>query len=75
MSFDKQLRRSLYALPLALVGLLALGHPPPDVGAVVGEVVSAGLACGSASADAGPMGLARVPGDLGLLARRLNCNS
>lgn len=75
MSFDKQLRRSLYALPLALVGLLALGHPPPDVGEVVGEVVSAGLACSTASASSGAMGLARVPGDLGLLTRRLNCNS
>ena len=73
MSLHKQLRRSLYALPLALVGMLAIGHPPPDVGQVVTEVVSAGLGCGPVAA--GPMELARVPGDLGLLTRRLNCNS
>lgn len=75
MSYAKQLRRGLFALPLLALGVMAAHTPPPRVGAVVDEVVSAGLACSNANREAGPLGLARMPGDLGLLTRRLHCAS
>ncbi|KFL36237.1 hypothetical protein [Arenimonas donghaensis] len=75
MSLSKQLHRALFALPLLGVALLATQTPPPKPGAVVETVVATGLACEPANRDAGPLGLARVPGDLGLLTRRLNCNA
>lgn len=75
MSLSKQLHRALFALPLLAVVLLATQTPPPKLGEVVEDVVAAGLACQPANQDAGPLGLARVPGDLGLLTRRLNCNA
>lgn len=75
MTYDKQLRRSLFALPLLAVGLLATHLPPPSLGEVVENVVAAGLGCDPAAQQAGPLGLARMPGDLGLLTRRLNCAS
>lgn len=75
MSYDKQLRRSLFALPLLAIGLLAVHVPPPSLGQVVEDVVAAGLGCDPARQQAGPLGLARMPGDLGVLTRRLNCAS
>ena len=75
MTYDQQLRRSLFALPLLAVGLLAMHLPPPSLGEVVENVVAAGLGCDPARQDAGPLGLARMPGDLGVLTRRLNCAS
>ena len=75
MTFSKQLNRAFFALPLLAVALLATYLPPPAPGAVVESVIAAGFACGPANHNAGPLGLARVPGDLGLLTRRLNCNA
>jgi hypothetical protein len=73
MSPRTHVRRSLAALPLLAVGLLAASQPPPSLPHVLDDVVSAGLGCDPAPGDAGPRGLARMPGDLGLLARRLHC--
>ena len=73
-SLRPQIRRSLAALPLLALGLVAVLHEPPRVPEVIEGVVSAGLACGAAPELAGPRGLARMPGDLGLLARRLHCS-
>lgn len=75
MSLSKQLHRALFALPLLAVALLATQTPPPKLGEVVENVVTVGLPCASADQEAGPLGLARVPGDIGLLTRRLNCNA
>ncbi|WP_374602845.1 hypothetical protein [Arenimonas sp.] len=75
MNIDRHLRRGLYALPLLAVGLLAMSLPPPRLGEVVDRVVSAGLGCDPAGHQAGPLGLVRMPGDLGVLTRRLNCAS
>lgn len=75
MNLDRQLRRSLFALPLLAVGLLATSLPPPSLGEVVDKVVSAGLGCDPSEREAGPLGLVRMPGDLGVLTRRLNCAS
>lgn len=75
MTFSKQLHRAFFALPLLAVAFLATTLPPPKPGAVMESVVGAGLACEPSSRDSGPLGLARVPGDLGMLTRRLNCNA
>lgn len=75
MNFDRQLRRSLFALPLLAVGLLAISQPPPSLGDVVDKVVGAGLGCDRSEREAGPLGLVRMPGDLGVLTRRINCAS
>lgn len=75
MTYDRQLRRSLFALPLLAVGLLATQLPPPSLGDVVENAVAAGLGCDPARHKSGPLDLARMPGDLGLLTRRLNCAS
>jgi len=75
MSLSKHLHRALFALPLLGVALLATQTPPPKLGDVVENVVAASLACEPANQDAGPLGLTRVPGDLGLLTRRINCNA
>lgn len=73
MSHQTHLRRSLAALPLLALGLAALLFEPPSVQRVVGDVVAAGLACEEAPGLAGPRGLSRMPGDLGVLVRRLHC--
>ena len=65
--------RSLAALPLLALALAAVLHEPPSLPAVLEDVVSAGLACSADAESPGPRGLARMPGDLGLLARRLHC--
>ncbi len=75
MTYNKQLHRGLFALPLVGVGLLAMHLPPPTLGDMVGKVVAVGLACDPAHQQAGPLGLARMPGDLGVLTRRLHCAS
>ncbi|MDY0022377.1 hypothetical protein [Arenimonas caeni] len=69
------LHRSLAALPLLALGLVATLHEPPSLPQVLEDVVSTGLACSAGPGQAGPRGLARMPGDLGLLARRLHCSS
>lgn len=68
MRLATPLRRSLFALPLLAVALAAWGVPaaPP---ALVLEPVSGGMDCG----PVGALGLARMPGDLGGLGRRLRC--
>ena len=73
MSPRKHLQRSLAALPLLALGLVGSLHEPPSLPEVLEGVVSAGLACRADPGVAGPRGLARMPGDLGLLARRLHC--
>lgn len=73
MSHHTHLRRSLAALPLLALGLAALLFEPPSLQKTLGDVVSAGLACESGPGQAGPRGLSRMPGDLGLLVRRLHC--
>jgi len=73
MSHQTHLRRSLAALPLLALGLAALLFEPPSLHKALGDVVSAGLACEPGPGQAGPRGLSRMPGDLGLLVRRLHC--
>lgn len=73
MSHRTHLRRSFAALPLLVLGLVAARQEPPSLPRVIEGVVSAGLACDASAGLAGPRGLARMPGDLGLLARRLHC--
>jgi hypothetical protein len=69
MRLATQLRRSVFALPLLAVALMADVPAPrlaPDVAA------SNGLGC-SRAAPVGVLGLARIPGDLGHLGRRMRC--
>lgn len=72
MRLSTQLLRSLFALPLLLVAVAALvvGNPPSPSVAEIGEVSAAGCA---QVAPAGLRGLARMPGDLGQLGRRISC--
>ena len=65
------LRRSLFALPLLAVSLAGL-LPPRDAPVLVLQPIAEGLGCGP-SEPVGALGLARVPGDLGGLGRRLRC--
>lgn len=73
MTARSHLRRSLAALPLLALALVATWQEPPSLPGVLEDVVSAGLACDAGPGLAGARGLSRVPGDLGLLARRLHC--
>lgn len=65
------LRRSLFALPLLAVALTAFA-PPRAVPAMVLVPVADSAGCGPAE-PVGALGLARMPGDLGGLGRRLRC--
>ncbi|MBW8310751.1 MAG: hypothetical protein K0M64_01840 [Rhizobium sp.] len=73
MTLSSHLQRSLFALPLLALGLAAALQPPPSLKDAVGTAVTAGLACSEAVQPAGALGLARMPGDLGLIGRRINC--
>lgn len=67
------LHRSLFALPLLAVALAAIAHEPPSLGAGLERLVATTVDCSDTTRPAGRLGLARVPGDLGLLSRRLSC--
>ena len=67
------LHRSLFALPLLAVALAALAHEPPALGAGVELFVANAIDCSEVPRPAGRLGLARMPGDLGLISRRLHC--
>ncbi len=69
MRLATQIRRSVFALPLLAVALLA-DVPAPTLPTDV--VASSGLGC-SRAAPVGVLGLARMPGDLGHLGRRMRC--
>ena len=71
MRFATPLRRSLSALPLLAVAVAAFmpAAPAPTV-ASAPAAMEAG--CGQAE-PVGALGLARMPGDLGGLGRRLRC--
>lgn len=73
MTLASHLHRSLFALPLLALGLAAALQPPPSLKDAVRTAVNAGLACSEAVQPAGALGLARMPGDLGLIGRRINC--
>lgn len=79
MRLSTQLHRSLFALPLLAIGLMAAGagEAPPSpvlVPVALAEAAMSGLDCASPP-PAGPRGLARMPGDIGALGRRLRCAS
>ncbi|WP_374474074.1 hypothetical protein [Arenimonas sp.] len=73
MSLSTHLNRSLFALPLLALGVAAALLPPPSLEDTVRAAVEAGLDCGEAVQPAGALGLARMPGDLGLIGRRITC--
>lgn len=73
MTLSTHLHRSLFALPLLALALAAALQPPPSLKDTVRTAVTAGLACGEAVQPAGALGLARMPGDLGLISRRISC--
>ena len=80
MRLSTQLHRSLFALPLLMVGLAAVGLEEAAtsdrlVPASLAEASISDAACASAARPAGPRGLARMPGDIGALGRRLRCAS
>jgi hypothetical protein len=69
MRLATHLRRSVFALPLLAVALMA-DVPAPRLATDV--AASPGLGCGRA-APVGVLGLARMPGDLGHFGRRMRC--
>lgn len=73
MTLSTHLHRSLFALPLLALALAAALVPPPSLKDTVRAAVDAGLACGETVQPAGALGLARMPGDLGLVSRRISC--
>jgi hypothetical protein len=73
MTLSTHLHRSLFALPLLALGVAAALLPPPSLEETVRAAVEAGLDCSETVQPAGALGLARMPGDLGLIGRRLSC--
>lgn len=71
MRFATPLRRSLSALPLLAVAVAGF-VPAPPVPAVASTSAAMESACGQVE-PVGALGLARMPGDLGGLGRRLRC--
>lgn len=69
MRLATQLRRSLFALPLLAVALMA---QPPAAAPAPGMAAAGGLGCGRAE-PVGMLGLARMPGDLGHFGNRRRC--
>ena len=69
------IHRSLFALPLLAVALAAMAHEPPVARVDMVPLAAATADCSSAPRPAGHLGLARVPGDLGLISRRVHCAS
>lgn len=67
------LHRSLFSLPLLAVAVAAIAHEPPALGAGLERVVVAGIECRDTPRPAGMLALARMPGDLGLMSRRIHC--
>ncbi|WP_146907521.1 hypothetical protein [Arenimonas daejeonensis] len=67
------IHRSLFCLPLLAVALAAAMHEPPSLGLSLERVVAAGVDCSNAPRPAGMLALARMPGDLGLISRRIHC--
>lgn len=67
------LHRSLFALPLLAVALAAVSREPPSVSDGLERLVANSIDCDEAVRPAGRLGLARMPGDLGLISRRLHC--
>jgi hypothetical protein len=88
-NFSTQIHRALFALPLLAVGLLtAFGAPAPakiasapatSTSAERAELrdatlaLAAGLDCDATARPTGALGLARMPGDIGVLNRRMRC--
>ena len=71
MRLATPLRRSLFALPLLAVAVAAF-TPPRTVPALVLAPAAGGSGCDQVE-PVGALGLARMPGDLGGLGRRLRC--
>ena len=87
-SLSTQFHRALFALPLLAVGLAAAFAADPQVAAALplapaavsplpatpalALALVANVDCESALAP-GALGLARMPGDIGALGRRLRC--
>ena len=75
-SLSTPLHRSLFALPLLAVALAAATHEPPSIRQDLARIVTAaGIDCSDNTRNAGMMALARMPGDLGVLSRRIHCAS
>jgi hypothetical protein len=71
MRLATPLRRSLFALPLLAIAVAAL-IPPRATPVLALQPLAEAPGCGPAE-PVGALGLARVPGDLGGLGRRLRC--
>ena len=69
------LHRSLFALPLLAVALASIAHEPPSLRQDLARVVTAGVDCRDNTRQAGLLALARMPGDLGVISRRIHCAS
>ena len=67
------IHRSLFSLPLLAVAVAAMAHEPPSLGAGLEQVVAVGIDCRDTARPAGVLALARMPGDLGLISRRIHC--
>ena len=73
VNLSTAMHRSLFALPLLAVALAAAAHEPPSLGAALERVVATTVDCSESPRPAGRLGLARMPGDLGVISRRLHC--
>ena len=71
MRLATPLRRSLSALPLLAISVVAL-LPPRALPVVALAPMTLASDCVQAE-SVGALGLARMPGDLGALGRRLRC--
>lgn len=73
MSLATHLRRSLAALPLLALAATAAVVEPPSLDVGLEDALVGGWACEDTPRPAGALGLARMPGDLAVVGRRLYC--
>ena len=73
MSLNTHLRRSVFALPLLGVALFALASIERPVAPTLQVWEPAADDCAATPRPVGARGLARMPGDLSPLSRRMRC--
>lgn len=73
MRLSLHLHRSLAALPLLVLGLLAAGHEAAPAPEPLRLIIADEAGCAEAARPVGARGLARMPGDLAVIGRRISC--
>jgi len=73
MRLSTHLHRSLAALPLLALGLLAVPSEVARRAEPLRLIIADEAGCAEAARPVGALGLARMPGDLAVISRRMSC--